>query len=209
MKKYSILGICLLMINIAFSQQKEFDTFEVQVDGLGCPFCAYGLEKKFKEFKGIKKVAIEIETGNFSFVYPTDKNLALTDVTAQVKKAGYTPITAKVTRADGTVESTESTISEPVSPKGEQLTETFTVAGKCAMCKARIESTSKNIPGVQTAVWNMDTQQLTVSYNKGTTSVASISEGIALSGHDTEAHKASDSAYANLPACCHFKRLVQ
>lgn len=62
----------LLMSTVAFAQ-KPMDAFEVQVDGLGCPFCAYGLEKKFKEFKGIKEVKIDIETGDFSFAYPAEK----------------------------------------------------------------------------------------------------------------------------------------
>ena len=56
MKTKSILILLAVVMVSAFAQaQKTFDQFEVQVDGLGCPFCAYGLEKKFKEFKGIKK----------------------------------------------------------------------------------------------------------------------------------------------------------
>jgi mercuric ion binding protein len=80
------------------------DAFEVQVDGLGCPFCAYGLEKKFKEFKGIKDVKIDIETGDFSFQYPAEKSLSLIAVVQQVEKAGYTPMKTVITRANGVVE---------------------------------------------------------------------------------------------------------
>ena len=97
------------MISVSTIQaQKQRDSFKVQVDGLGCPFCAYGLEKKFKEFKGIKNVAIDIETGNFTFTYPAEKKLSLADVEAKVKEAGYTPVTMKVTRADGKVEVSKS-----------------------------------------------------------------------------------------------------
>ena len=34
--------------------KKDRDQFEVQVDGLGCPFCAYGLEKSLKNLKESK-----------------------------------------------------------------------------------------------------------------------------------------------------------
>jgi len=97
----------MIMGVFSISAQKSYDQFEVQVDGLGCPFCAYGLEKKFKELKGIKDVKIDIETGDFTFIYPSEKTLTLEDVKKQVEKAGYTPITSKVTRASGAIEETQ------------------------------------------------------------------------------------------------------
>ena len=74
--KKSIIISALLTLMVVFSAvaQEGKDKFMVQVDGLGCPFCAYGLEKKFKEFKGIKNVKIDIETGDFSFSYPAEKH---------------------------------------------------------------------------------------------------------------------------------------
>ncbi|MDB4032761.1 heavy-metal-associated domain-containing protein [Flavobacteriaceae bacterium] len=99
----SIFSFLMLGSSLAFAQ-KSMDDFQVQVDGLGCPFCAYGLEKKFKEFKGIKGVQIDIETGDFSFQYPSEKSLSLTAVVQQVEKAGYTPMKTVITRANGLVE---------------------------------------------------------------------------------------------------------
>jgi mercuric ion binding protein len=100
--KTIVLFFSLLVLGstVAFAQ-KNMDVFEVQVDGLGCPFCAYGLEKKFKEFKGIKDVKIDIETGDFSFQYPAEKSLSLTAVVQQVEKAGYTPMKTLIKRANG------------------------------------------------------------------------------------------------------------
>ncbi len=108
--KIKIIGLLFFAIltATAVQGQKEVDRFEVQVDGLGCPFCAYGLEKKFKELKGIKNVAIDIETGDFTFTYPSEKALSLPDVAAQVKKAGYTPVTLKITRASGAIETSDA-----------------------------------------------------------------------------------------------------
>lgn len=108
MKKILVISLVMGIMAFSANAQKAMDKFMVQVDGLGCPFCAYGLEKKFKEFKGIKNVKIDIETGDFSFRYPAEKALSMVDVVAQVEKAGYTPITTKIERANGDIENSEA-----------------------------------------------------------------------------------------------------
>lgn len=49
-------------INAQTSVQ-ELTYVKVEVKGLACPFCAYGLEKKLKEVDGIETVQIDIEEG--------------------------------------------------------------------------------------------------------------------------------------------------
>ena len=128
----------------ANAQSNVIDKFSVQVDGLGCPFCAYGLEKKFKELKGIKKVKIEMETGMMDFVFPSEKALSIQQVEKQVEKAGYTPVSVSVERADGSVETTET--KEDTEIAIDNLKEiSFFVAGNCGMCKARIEKTVNSL----------------------------------------------------------------
>ena len=193
---------------LAVHAQKSMDAFEVQVDGLGCPFCAYGLEKKFKEFKGIKKVEIDIETGDFSFLYPTEKALSMAAVITQVKKAGYTPNNAKITRANGAIETSSDTVTA-LTEDSVVVSKELLVAGRCEMCKARVERMSLEIPGVTTAIWNLESQQLTVAFDENQTSVDAIQKVMAKAGHDTEVHLATTEAYDNLPACCHYQRLEQ
>lgn len=198
----------MLFGTLSVQAQKSMDTFEVQVDGLGCPFCAYGLEKKFKEFKGIKKVAIDIETGDFSFLYPSEKALTMDAVISQVEKAGYTPNEAKITRADGKVE-TSGGNTTVLTKESVVVSQQLFVAGKCGMCEARIENTVLGIPGVTTAVWNKENQQLKVTFDKSQTTIDGIQKEVASAGHDTKAHQATEDTYANLPACCHYERLEQ
>ena len=77
------------------------------------------------------------------------------------------------------------------------------------MCKARVERMSLEIPGVTTAIWNLESQQLTVAFDENQTSVDAIQKVMAKAGHDTEVHLATTEAYDNLPACCHYQRLEQ
>lgn len=188
--------------------KKAFDHFEIQVDGLGCPFCAYGLEKKFKEFKGIKKVAINIETGDFSFKYPAQKELSMQAVIAQVQKAGYTPITSKITRSNGVVEE-EKVNTTLLTKESVVVSQQIIVAGKCDMCKARIENAALKITGVTEASYKVAQKALKVKFDQSQTTTDAIQQQMAAIGHDTKLHRATDESYDNLPACCHYNRLKE
>lgn len=186
--------------------QSERDQIEVQVDGLGCPFCAYGLEKKFKEFKGIKDVKIEMETGIFNFSYPTEKAMTLEQVENQVDKAGYTAVTTKIIRANGTVEESKQNITE-LTEESEIVSKDIFVAGNCGMCKARIEKTAKSIEGVVKAKWDKDNKMLKLEYDSSQTSIGEVSKAVANAGHDTKYNKAEAEVYDKLPGCCQYDRV--
>lgn len=200
----AVLSFSLNSNNV--NAQSDRDQIEVQVDGLGCPFCAYGLEKKFKEFKGIKDVKIEMETGLFNFTYPSEKEMTLKQVESQVDKAGYTAVTTKITRADGTIEESKQNITE-LSDQSEIVAKDIFVAGNCGMCQARIEKTAKSVAGVVNAEWDKDNKMLTLEYDSSQTSIGEVSESIAKAGHDTKYSKAGEDVYNNLPGCCQYDRV--
>lgn len=37
--------------------------YELRVDGLSCPFCAYGIEKKLMQTEGVESVEIDLQRG--------------------------------------------------------------------------------------------------------------------------------------------------
>jgi len=202
-KKTSYILILLIGFTGLAQAQEGRDLVEVQVDGLGCPFCAYGLEKKFKEFKGIDDIAIDIETGDFSFSYPAEKNIGLKAILEQVKKAGYTPNEAKITRASGaTVTSTMNATKKTIDM--EEMS--FFVNGKCGMCKSRIEKTLLNVPGVAIANWDQKSKTVTVFHDPSTVSKKEMQKAVADVGHDTKDIKADNKDYDSLPPCCNYKR---
>jgi len=85
-------------------------------------------------------------------------------------------------------------------------TDTLTVAGKCGMCKSRIEEAAK-IKGVTKADWNLSTNLLVLAYDPSVTSNELLQKKIAAVGHDTEKFKAENKDYNSLPGCCKYKRL--
>jgi len=193
------------LISFSTFAQKAYDHFQIQVDGLGCPFCAYGLEKKFKEFKGLKKISIDIETGNFEFDYPNEKKLTMESVILQVQKAGYTPKTAKIIRQNGEIESHIVSRNTETIKDHKVKKSSLIVSGNCEMCKARIETAVLAINGINQATWNISSKKLEYTNTIHITQ-KSVAKKIANAGHDNELLNANKEAYNNLPPCCTYKK---
>ena len=64
-------------------------SIRLKVDGMVCPFCAYGLEKRLQEIASIDAVLIRISDGLVQI--RTKKNQELTDAALEdaVKKSGF------------------------------------------------------------------------------------------------------------------------
>jgi len=41
----------------------ETSVYSIRVDGLACPYCAYGIEKKLNEIKGVKFMDMNLDEG--------------------------------------------------------------------------------------------------------------------------------------------------
>lgn len=202
MKNIIILFVAFLITTLANAQH---DKFTITVEGLGCPFCAYGLEKKFKEVQGVKNIKIDIETGLMTFTADASKNLKLESVDRQVDKAGYSAKAIKIERANGKVETSENTSTSSVKSSTAKA-ETFRVAGNCTMCEARIEKAVKGLSGVSFVDWNVESKMLTVKFDEKKTTLNDIHKKIAAVGHDTDKVKASDKMYDQLPGCCLYRK---
>ncbi|EDM45021.1 cation-transporting ATPase [unidentified eubacterium SCB49] len=83
--------------------------------------------------------------------------------------------------------------------------ETIEVDGVCGMCKVRIEKASIKTKGVKSAVWNVETKELSLIYDARKTDIKTISEKIAAVGHDTKEIKATDEAYNSVHPCCLYR----
>ena len=81
---------------------------------------------------------------------------------------------------------------------------TFKVFGACEHCKERIENSVKG-RGVRSAVWNVDSKELSLVYNPAKISLEKIENKIVAVGHDLENKKAKDIVYNALPTCCLYR----
>lgn len=64
--------------------------YHVQVDGISCPFCLYGIEKRLGKLEGVTEVASEIKEGRFFIKMAEGKTLSEQAVAEAVRSAGFT-----------------------------------------------------------------------------------------------------------------------
>ncbi|MFQ6021985.1 MAG: heavy-metal-associated domain-containing protein [Acidiferrobacterales bacterium] len=82
--------LVLAMLFVPLGAYAAPNIYELQVDGLACPFCAYGIEKKLNAIDGVEKVDVELKKG--AVVVTMTEGTALTETQAReaVKDAGFT-----------------------------------------------------------------------------------------------------------------------
>ena len=64
---------------------------KVQVDGLSCPFCAYGLEKKLRQVDNVASLEIQVSEGRAVLNPKPGTSLDLAAVEEAVRDGGFTP----------------------------------------------------------------------------------------------------------------------
>ncbi len=82
----------LTLIVSPVAAQAQVEQVTLRVDGLACPFCAYGLEKKVSKLEGYQadSYTVKINQGTVSFDWRNDKALDLGAIERAVDKAGFT-----------------------------------------------------------------------------------------------------------------------
>ncbi len=64
--------------------------YKLYVDGLACPFCAYGVEKKVGGLDGVEKVDIDIDEGLVAVTLADGATLDEAAASRAVDEAGFT-----------------------------------------------------------------------------------------------------------------------
>ncbi|GIW40339.1 MAG: hypothetical protein KatS3mg076_0916 [Candidatus Binatia bacterium] len=87
-----VLSSGLLVVTAPGSaEEKPARAIVVQVGGLACPFCAYGLEKHLGRLSGVKRVETEIARGEVVLELEEDKpGPSESEIREAVKRAGFT-----------------------------------------------------------------------------------------------------------------------
>ena len=80
-----LLGL-MVATSVAIAGQQAY---RLRVDGLSCPFCAYGIEKKLGEVKGVQQVEVDIATGTVAVTMAEGATLDEATAKRSVKEAGF------------------------------------------------------------------------------------------------------------------------
>ncbi len=100
MKKviFILISIFILQAGLPLPANAQVKQVRIKVNGLACPFCAYGLEKKFKKFDGVGKVTISLNKGMATLDNKENQSIEFENLASAVTDAGFsaTEITATV-----------------------------------------------------------------------------------------------------------------
>ena len=88
MKKF--LSIPLLAIVLSTAAFAGGNYYALAVDGLACPFCAYGVEKRLSAIEGVESVEIDVKSGQVAVTLAEGKTLSEEVARQAVKDAGFT-----------------------------------------------------------------------------------------------------------------------
>lgn len=91
MKAISRIGFALLaLVWLAHAAFAAGPSYRLKVDGLACPFCAYGIEKKLGALDGVEGVKTNLEEGTVTVTMKDGATLDEATAKRAVKDAGFT-----------------------------------------------------------------------------------------------------------------------
>ena len=64
--------------------------YKIRVDGLACPYCAYGIEKKLKKIPGLSNIKVDLKKGLVSVDVKEGVALSEKQMRTLFKDAGFT-----------------------------------------------------------------------------------------------------------------------
>ncbi len=80
------LTVCVL---VPLSSRAELLEAELEVNGMACPFCAFGIEKKLRAVEGVQDLTVFLDEGRIELVFSPENGASASDIEAAVKEAGF------------------------------------------------------------------------------------------------------------------------
>jgi mercuric ion binding protein len=81
------LVLVLLLPTGAFAAPGQY---QLRVDGLACPFCAYGIEKQLKRTDGVENIDIDLDAGTVTVTMGGGARMTREQANRIVEDAGFT-----------------------------------------------------------------------------------------------------------------------
>ena len=79
----------ILWISAPSLSKAEVLEGELEVSGMACPFCAFGIEKKLRAVPGVSEVTIFLDEGRIQLAFLPENDAVPDDIEGAVEKAGF------------------------------------------------------------------------------------------------------------------------
>ena len=88
-RRFAAAAGLVVSLLLAASGAHAQAAYRIHVDGLACPFCAYGIEKKLGAVDGVARVETDIATGTVLVTMAGEATLEEAAARRAVKEAGF------------------------------------------------------------------------------------------------------------------------
>lgn len=91
---FGFLCLCLFSGLPSYAQDQPSDErvyIKIEVKGLACPYCAFGMEKELKKISGVEKVEIELKEGLAFISTPISQKPEKQKLAQVITDSGFTP----------------------------------------------------------------------------------------------------------------------
>ncbi|MCR4319039.1 MAG: heavy-metal-associated domain-containing protein [Candidatus Brocadiaceae bacterium] len=98
-KGLSLIQIAFVAITVFLTPslaQAQIYSLSVVVEGMSCPFCVYGVEKRLTTVEGVKSVTISMNDGVATLIAKEERSVNINQVTPAVRDSGFTPGMIKI-----------------------------------------------------------------------------------------------------------------
>ena len=84
--------VAVLIVTLSWSASAFADgtQYQMRVDGLACPYCAYGIEKNLKKIDGVEKIDVDLNNGLVTVNVAAGVTLTDEQMTKLFTDAGFT-----------------------------------------------------------------------------------------------------------------------
>jgi copper chaperone CopZ len=136
----SILFVWAIILPPAFAGPPQ--KVILRVDGLACPFCAYGMEKKLKRLENLEKLDIKINEGLVVLYFKEGAKIDKDLIIKKVKEAGFTPRELKIE------DESKPVAGQADALKGKEIR--LNIEGMaCDGCVSRVEAALRKVDCVK------------------------------------------------------------
>ena len=91
-----VVLVVLVALLLAGPSGARVESASVVVEGMSCPFCAFGVEKRLKKVAGVRSVTVSTRDGLASLTAKADESIAVEEIPRAIEKAGFTPGTIRI-----------------------------------------------------------------------------------------------------------------
>jgi len=159
----------------ALAAERQGTTVKVRVDGLACPFCAYGLEKKLKRVEGVTGLEIQLNEGLAVLYFGEDARIDEDLLAEKVREAGFTP-------RGITAEAAPPVERAPAAGGDEARAELAIDGMRCGYCSANITASLQEVPGVTSVSVDFERKTAMVAYDPARTDPQALIEAVREAG---------------------------